>query len=226
METQELLRAVESLKPTNNIPREKFVTFLVNLIGYDPDKWEKERDEAVLLKRAIKQAYDLRKSEHVRQGSDIDATSLRKTFIEFGYESVEYENLEAEELHQTLKNLAKDDWTGYASVVVCLLSHGGLGTICGVDSYREVNVMQLQHEVFNSVTCPGLEDKPKIFIIQGCQGNIGQRMIFQGENPGEDGFRNNPSHYPTTLTGPGMYNLSSIWHASILKHCPILLLQV
>ena len=87
-----------------------------------------------------------------------------------------HRNLTAEELRQTLLNLARDtNFKGYASLVVCLLSHGGLGTVLGVDD-QPVNVLELQW-TFNSDSCPDLNDKPKIFIIQACQGEIGQRMI-------------------------------------------------
>ena len=86
-------------------------------------------------------------------------------------------NLTAAELRQTLKDLAKEKgpngesiFQGYASLVVCLLSHGDQGTVCGVDN-EEVNVVQLQYEIFNSESCPDLSDKPKIFIIQACQGD-------------------------------------------------------
>ena len=93
-----------------------------------------------------------------------------------------YRNLTAAELRQILKELAKEKgpngesiFQGYASLVVCLLSHGGLGTVLGVDD-QPVNVLELQW-TFNSDSCPDLNDKPKIFIIQACQGEIGQRMI-------------------------------------------------
>ena len=93
-----------------------------------------------------------------------------------------HKNLTAHQLFETLQNLAKEKepngesiFKGYASLVICLLSHGGLGTVFGVDGLA-VNVLELQW-TFNSDTCPDLSDKSKIFIIQACQGEIGQRMI-------------------------------------------------
>ena len=93
-----------------------------------------------------------------------------------------HKNLTAAKLRQTLKDLAKEKgpngesiFKGYASLVICLLSHGGLGTVFGVDGLA-LNVLELQW-TFNSDSCPDLSDKPKIFIIQACQGEIWQRMI-------------------------------------------------
>ena len=89
----------------------------------------------------------------------------------------DHKNLTAAELRQTMKDLAKEKgpngesiFQGYASLVVCLLSHGDQGTVCGVDN-EKVNVVELQYEIFNSESCPELSDKPKIFIIQACQGD-------------------------------------------------------
>ena len=63
---------------------------------------------------------------------------------------------------------------GYASLVVCILSHGGPGTVEGVD-LESVNVSELQW-AFSRENCPDLQDKPKIFFIQACQGNKKQNL--------------------------------------------------
>ena len=97
------------------------------------------------------------------------------TFMEFGYDIRVYEDLEAKELLQTVKDMAKEErfgysiFKGYASIVIWILSyHGALGTIYGHDG-EQVRVSELQW-AFSIENCPDLADKPKIFFIQGhCQ---------------------------------------------------------
>lgn len=109
---------------------------------------------------------------------------LSERFLDFGYDLRHYANLKADDLHETITDLAKEKdldykekslFNKYGSLVACLLSHGGLGTVYGIDG-KEVKVLELQ-DAFNSQACPDLGGKPKIFIIQACQGVIGQRMI-------------------------------------------------
>ena len=114
-----------------------------------------------------------------RHGSDLDVKALSATFLQFGFDLCLYANLKKAELIEKIDFLAKcEQLKCYASLVVCLLSHGGLGTVAGVDN-EYINVLELQW-AFNNTDCLHLADKPKIFIIQACQGNSGQRMISVG----------------------------------------------
>ena len=102
-----------------------------------------------------------------------------KTFWLFGYDLRIYADLTAQGLLETVKDLAMEKkpngdsiFKGYASLVVCILSHGGPGTVEGIDG-QPVNVSELQW-AFSRETCPDLQDKAKIFFIEACQGNKGQ----------------------------------------------------
>jgi len=99
-----------------------------------------------------------------------DVKSLCITFWQFGLDIRTYVNLTAERLTQTTKELAKekdanDDsiFKGYASLVVCILSHGGLETVYGIDG-KAVNIKDLQL-AFSAEQCPELYGKPKVFFI-------------------------------------------------------------
>ena len=104
-----------------------------------------------------------------------DVKSICNTFLLFGYDIRVYEDLEAIELLQTVKDLAKEErfgysiFKGYASIVIWVLSyHGALGTIYCHDG-EQVSVSELQWAL-SIDNCPDLADKPKIFFIQGhCQ---------------------------------------------------------
>ena len=179
--------------------------------GYDQN-WCNQRGDKIILENVKMQAKRL---QGFRLGTEVDAEALSKMFLGFDYVVKPiHRNLTAAQLRQTLKDLAKEKgpngesiFQGYASLVVCLLSHGGLGTVCGVDN-EEVNVVQLQYEIFNSESCPDLSDKPKIFIIQACQGD---RMILhdpmkkaekQGKQDDGSSVQSGPSQTNTSPTHP------------------------
>jgi hypothetical protein len=188
--------------------RQSFETFLG--CGYFPGYHSslcQQITDATLVETVKQITGQLRE---VRHGSEIDGNALSDTFTGFGYDVRPYTNLTAEQLRKTLKDLAKEKdlkgqsiFKGYASLVVCLLSHGGLGTVLGTDR-QPVNVLELQYETFNSEMCPDLNDKPKIFIIQACQGDIGQRMILISRPNEDDLVRKNIGQHCYTLNS-GMY---------------------
>ncbi|CAH1774650.1 unnamed protein product [Owenia fusiformis] len=96
-----------------------------------------------------------------RSGSEQDAEILSKLFTKLGYD----------DMQKYLNNEAKQDYHNYCCSFVCaILSHGGEGnTIYGVDgdtmSVKDITL------IFNNQNCEYLSGKPKIFIIQACQGN-------------------------------------------------------
>lgn len=106
------------------------------------------------------------------------------TFLPFGYDVLLYENLSGEQLLRLTEDLVRPpndakvfcpkarevDFEKYSSLVVCLMSHGGKGTICGIDGV-EVSLNRIKY-AFNSFDCPSLMGKPKIFIIQACRGDL------------------------------------------------------
>ena len=99
-----------------------------------------------------------------------DVKSLCNTFWQRGFDLQIYANLSAEGMRRTLKELVGNQdnansnhsiFKGYASLVVCILSHGGLDTVCGTDG-ESVDIQELQL-IFEQ--CPDLKEKPKVFII-------------------------------------------------------------
>ena len=99
------------------------------------------------------------------------------TFWLFGYDIRVYNaDLKAEELLDTVNKLAKEDLKNYNSLVVFVLSHGGLVTVSGHDG-EQVNINQLQWP-FRAQNCPDLKGKPKMFFIQqgGHPSRVGQSI--------------------------------------------------
>ena len=102
-----------------------------------------------------------------------DVKSIYNTFLLFGYDIRVYADLTAEGLLKTVRDIAAEKventgdsiFTNYNSLVVFVLSHGGLVTVYGHDG-EQVNVSELQW-AFCCQNCPDLQNKPKLFFIQG-----------------------------------------------------------
>ena len=59
--------------------------------------------------------------------------------------------------------------------VLCIMSHGAAGVIYGKDNGK----VDIDHDIikqFDGKNCPYLAGKPKIFILQACQG--GKFSVF------------------------------------------------
>ncbi|KAE8580324.1 hypothetical protein XENTR_v10024389 [Xenopus tropicalis] len=103
-----------------------------------------------------------------REGTMKDAEDITKIFNERGYITEEHKDLTAENIRKTLEMYSKKDHAENDSFVCFILSHGGIGTVCGCDG-EEVEIKRLT-KYFNGQHCPSLINKPKIFFIQACQG--------------------------------------------------------
>ena len=117
-----------------------------------------------------------------RQGTDKDCNRLRETFLALGYDVYIRTDVRGRDLYEyDILQLARSEvWNSgtYASLIVCILSHGAEGTVSGVDNVH-VKMNKLKY-AFNSRDCPGLHGKPKMFIIQACQG-ISHQIIQDSE---------------------------------------------
>ena len=74
-----------------------------------------------------------------------------------------------DDLNREAKKVRFED---YASLVICILSHGIKGHVYGVD-WEPVLINELMYR-FNDGNFEALEGKPKIFIVLACQGSNNQ----------------------------------------------------
>ena len=103
-----------------------------------------------------------------REGSGKDKEALTKIFEEFGFHCEHHDNLKANEITNQINQLAKrDNYENYGCLVVCIFSHGGDGYIFGRDD-QKVFIEEEKKKFKNRKTLVG---KPKIWIIQACQGD-------------------------------------------------------
>ncbi|XP_043989176.1 caspase-8-like isoform X2 [Gambusia affinis] len=106
-----------------------------------------------------------------RLGSKKDNENLSNLFKRFGFVPEIHEDLTADKITETLKELCKRDFSKDDALVVCLLSHGEKGAIIGIDE-KDVMLEQI-FESFKNVST--LFGKPKLFFIQACQQEVSQR---------------------------------------------------
>ncbi len=115
-----------------------------------------------------------------------------RTFARFGYDILRYNNLKSDQMikhltpDQLANQLGQENLNRYASLVICILSHGNKGVVYGVDCLS-VSINHLR-DMFSSGNCPAMAGKPKIFIIFACQGSNDQMVETTSPNeyPNDD----------------------------------------
>ncbi|XP_041062028.1 caspase-9 isoform X1 [Carcharodon carcharias] len=113
-----------------------------------------------------------------RSGSDIDCENVQNLFKKLHFDVIVKRNLTKHLIVEELKSLACKDHTDFDCCIVVILSHGSQaqhrqfpGAIFGVDGGQPVPV---QHIVsyFDGSHSPTLREKPKLFFIQACGGDL------------------------------------------------------
>jgi len=81
-----------------------------------------------------------------------------------------FSNLSDVDMISKLTECSKRDHGEYDCFVCCVLSHGTLGTIYGVNG-KTVKIRKLM-EIFTKSCCPSLGNKPKLFFLQSGEEHI------------------------------------------------------
>ncbi|XP_033971308.1 caspase-10-like [Trematomus bernacchii] len=128
-----------------------------------------------------------------RRGTDKDAESLGKVFTWLGFRVLMCKDQTKDQMERALKCFASQcdlsqlqevqvqEWTGsrftelleapqHGDAFICyLLSHGGKGVVFGVDR-KPLPIKQITR-IFMATPQSPLTAKPKVFLIQACQGD-------------------------------------------------------
>ncbi|NXS28734.1 CASP8 protein, partial [Pomatostomus ruficeps] len=110
-----------------------------------------------------------------REGTVQDGEAVKRVFKWLQFETVEYMDLEGKKIYETVKEYSKKDHRNMDCFVCFILSHGEKDKIKGVDD-EYVNIEDLV-SFFTGTNCPSLAGKPKVFIIQACQGSVGHPSV-------------------------------------------------
>ncbi|XP_009682550.1 caspase-8-like [Struthio camelus] len=124
--------------------------------------------------------YIFKNPEGMRKGTVKDGEALKRVFKWLQFETVEYMDLEANQMYAKVKEYSKKDHSKMDCFVCFVLSHGEKDKIKGVDG-EFVNIKDLL-SCFSGSNCPSLAGKPKLFFIQACQGSVGHPAVTLKED--------------------------------------------
>ena len=109
-----------------------------------------------------------------RAGSERDVENVRKTFEKFNFEIHLHLDKSAEEMLHLVKHYAQRDFTNDSCIILFIMSHGGEhGTILASDDIQ-VNLNDFIQPFKNADT---LKDKPRLFFVQACRGQLAMKSI-------------------------------------------------
>ncbi|KAK7580517.1 hypothetical protein V9T40_001146 [Parthenolecanium corni] len=103
----------------------------------------------------------------VRKGTKTDCTNLQETLQSMNFEVIVRNDLKFIELDTVLNEVAATDFSDSDCLLIFVLSHGVQNALYARDMFYSNNYL---FDRFTPDKCPSLAGKPKIFIIQACQG--------------------------------------------------------
>ena len=109
----------------------------------------------------------------IRTGTQKDVLALEKAFKYLNFEVCVRKDLKRDQIETLLDDTAKDlnfRKGQFALMAICILSHGKNDQILGVDLKYVENIETKIVEIFGTKNCPGMADKPKLFILNACRG--------------------------------------------------------
>lgn len=110
-----------------------------------------------------------------REGTDVDRDKLVNTFkdLNFIVDNYVFDNMTDTQMLQVISEIALMDHSAFDCIVCCILTHGVLGSLYGVNGMT-VPIKDLTGPL-RAQFCPSLAGKPKLFFMQACQGKEKQR---------------------------------------------------
>ncbi|KAI5620315.1 hypothetical protein C0J50_20148, partial [Silurus asotus] len=122
-----------------------------------------------------------------RHGSDMDEDALNKVFVWLGFTVEVHKDKTAEQMKAILKTNGQKQHEGDC-FVCCILSHGTTDGVYGTD--KTLVLRDDIYSPFNGASCPSLNNKPKVFFIQACRGELYHPIVqsdaHSEENAGEE----------------------------------------
>lgn len=104
-----------------------------------------------------------------REGTNVDSERLGTVLKRLGFKVFEYMDLCKRDILRSINMIASRNHSEYDCILVAILSHGKMGYIHARDSFYSLESIW---RPFATDKCPSLAGKPKLFIIQACQGDL------------------------------------------------------
>lgn len=181
--------------------------------------------------------FDRRTGMNTRNGTDVDAAVVIKTFKNLGYQVLVFTDLSVKDMKEKLQTVAQQDHSNNASFVCVILSHGDEGVIFGTDGCEKLDVLT---RYFKGDQSKSLVGKPKLFFIQACRGSdfdggIETDAIDATPDPSTDRIPVEADFLYAYSTAPGYYSWRNTCNGSwfiqslcemLEKHQELELMQV
>ena len=103
-----------------------------------------------------------------RGGAEVDQKNLKLTFEYLRYKVEIYENLTHDRMTDLMMSMAQRNHANYDSFICCILTHGEQDKVHGADSIP-VSLLDMTGVM---KMCKTLVNKPKMFFIQACRGDL------------------------------------------------------
>ncbi|XP_060900085.1 caspase-8-like [Labrus mixtus] len=145
---------------------------------------------------------------NVRRGTNNDAESLAKVFSWLNFRVLMYKDQTKDQMDQTLtcfaslrdlsqlEHLDVKEWSNGVftdfqgapqhgdAFICCVLSHGTKGVVLGIDG-KPLSISE-KTRTFKATDQSPLTGKPKVFLIQACQGGQRQRGVLSEDLQADD----------------------------------------
>lgn len=139
-----------------------------------------------------------------RFGTEKDAEALSNLFVDyFGFVVELYEDLTKDELLNVLRRKSKDSYTDYSTLCIALLTHGREKVIYATDDCIEIR------KITRMFTGPNLAGKPKLFLIQACQGSDYMEGLDVIDSPSSHDGKKRPNKLSLPIEADFLYAYST-----------------
>ena len=128
-----------------------------------------------------------------RIGTAVDQRHLTHAFRYLGYNVEVHKEVDSERMMAIMSEMGKRIHDQYDSFVCCILSHGTAGHVFGTDD-KKVSLDALTQKI-DAQRCPSLRNKPKLFFLQACRGELQEMTVAVGS---DGDIRATPDEIPQT----------------------------
>uniref|UniRef100_A0A3Q3T3I3 Caspase-8 n=1 Tax=Mastacembelus armatus TaxID=205130 RepID=A0A3Q3T3I3_9TELE len=176
----ELLETDQGIKETypdlKNIPQDNYVFF-------EDEQYKLDSDPVGLCVIINNENFtDCSDKPKRRHGTNEDAESLAKVFTLLRFRVLMLKDLTQDQMDRALKCFQPPKHGD--AFICCVLSHGAKGQVCGID-WKRLDIKQITR-TFKATNTSALTDKPKVFLIQACQGSNVQRGVLPKDVEADD----------------------------------------
>nr|CAI5854553.1 unnamed protein product [Callosobruchus analis] len=103
-----------------------------------------------------------------RSGTNEDFKNLKECLSSLGFDVHGFKDLNYQDIETRIREVSKLDHSDHDCLLIAVLSHGEMGIVYAKDMPYKPDYLWTP---FTADKCPTLAGKPKIFLLQACQGD-------------------------------------------------------